>query len=125
MSWDIVLFHSRQRITSPGMVDELLLDPINIDDLLAAHFPTIEKDDRHRRIKGLNFDIEYFTSDQLESNKLMQLYGQDAIYSLVVFAKKYQLQLFDTALGEMIDLANPSANGYNNFQAYLQQIFKA
>jgi hypothetical protein len=122
MSWDVVLFHSTQQIESPDAMDEEQLTPIDFEKILAEYFVDILRDAHHCRIERTDFTIEYFSSDGLESNMMMQLYGETAIYALVRFAKKYRLQLFDTALGSMIDLDNPSANGYQNFQAYLQQV---
>jgi len=39
-----------------------------------------------------------------------------------VLAKKYNWQIFDTGLGQMINLENPDINGYSNFQNYLKDV---
>jgi ABC-type Fe2+-enterobactin transport system substrate-binding protein len=56
---------------------------------------------------------------------MLSLYGENGLYELVVLAKKHNWQIFDTGLGQMIDLENPSNNGFENFQDYLKQILNA
>jgi ABC-type Fe2+-enterobactin transport system substrate-binding protein len=53
---------------------------------------------------------------------LINLYGEDAIYPIINLAIKNHWQIFDTGLGEMINLENPAKNGYENFQVYLNQV---
>lgn len=122
MSWDIVLFNSRQKIESVEEVDETQLEPTDFCSVFEKHFDQIIKDDNHREIKGKDFAIDYFSDDELVSNKMLSLYGENGLYELVVLARKYNWQIFDTGLGQMIDLENPSANGYEKFQNYLKQI---
>ena len=45
-------------------------------------------------------------------------------FELIELAKKYGWQIFDTGLGEMIDLDNPEKNGYENHREYVEQIMK-
>lgn len=122
MSWDIVLFNSRQKIESPAEVDETQLEPTDFCSVFENHFAEIVKDDNHREIKGKDFAIDYFIDDEPVSNKMMSLYGEYGLFELVVLARKHNWQIFDTALGQMIDLENPSINGYENFQSYLKYI---
>jgi hypothetical protein len=122
MSWDIVLFNSSQKINSPEEVDERLLIPVLFSDIFEAHFLNIIKNDNHREIKGQDYSITYFADDEPGSNILLFLYGENAIYPLIDLAIKNNWQVFDTALNAMIDLQNPSKNGYENFQTYLNQI---
>lgn len=124
MSWDIVLFNSRQKIESPEEVDETQLEPTDFCAVFESHFTEIVKDDNHREIKGKDFVIDYFIDDEPVSNKMMSLYGKDGLFELIVLARKYNWQIFDTGLGQMIDLENPSINGYENFQSYLQHVLK-
>ncbi|SDE42769.1 hypothetical protein SAMN05216464_10699 [Mucilaginibacter pineti] len=122
MSWDIVLFNSNQRINSPEDVDEDLLIPVLFSEIFETHFKNIIKKDNHREIKGEDYSIMYFADDEPASNTLLFLYGENAIYPIIDLAIKNNWQVFDTALNEMIDLQNPSKNGYKNFQTYLNQI---
>jgi prophage antirepressor-like protein len=124
MSWDVVLFNSRQNIKSIEDVEETMLEQTDFCSVLEKHFEEIIKDDNHREIKGNDFAIEYFTDDEKVSNKMLSLYGENGLYELVVLARKHNWQIFDTGLGQMIDLENPSNNGYANFQNYLKQILK-
>ena len=122
MSWGIVLFNSRQKIESVEEVDETQLEPTDFCSLIEKQFDQIVKDGNHREIKGKDFGIEYFTDDELVSNKILSLYGENGLYEIAVLARKYSWQIFDTGLGQMIDLENPSVNGSENFQNYLKQI---
>ena len=122
MSWDIVLFNSRQKIESPEEVDETQLEPTDFCSVFENHFAEIVKDDNHREIKGKDFSIDYFIDDEPVSNKMMSLYGENGLYEVVALARKYGWQIFDTGHGQMIDLENPANNGYENFQSYLKYI---
>lgn len=122
MSWDIVLFNSRQKIELPEEVDETKLEPTDFCSVFENHFDKIVKDDNHREIKGKDFTIDYFIDDEPVSNKMISLYGEYGLFELVVLARKHNWQIFDTGLGEMIDLENPSINGYENFQSYLKHV---
>jgi hypothetical protein len=122
MSWDVVLFNSSQKINDPAILNEDKLIPISFTAIFEAYFDTIIKDDDHREIKGDDYTIDYFDDEQPVSNIMLSLYGETAIYPLIDLAKKNNWQIFDTGLGDMIDLENPSKNGYKNFQAYLNVV---
>ena len=124
MSWDIVLFNSRKKIKSIEDLDETKLEPTDFCSVLENHFEEIRKDDNHREIKGNDYSIDYFNDDEKMSNKVLSLYGESGLYELVVLAREHNWQIFDAGLGQMIDLENPSNNGYENFQNYLKQIVK-
>lgn len=122
MSWDIVLFSSTQRINGVEELDETKLVPTDFCAVLERHFEQIIQDGDHREIRGKDFTIGYFLDEEKVSNKILNLHGENGLYELLVLAREYQWQLFDTGLGQMIDLNNPSKNGYANFQNYLKQI---
>lgn len=124
MSWDIVLFNSRKKIESPEEVDEAQLEPTDFCSVFENHFDEIVKDDNRREIKGKDFAIDYFIDDEPVSNKILSLYGENGLFELVVLAKKHNWQIFDTGLGQMINLENPNINGYENFQNYLKHVLK-
>jgi hypothetical protein len=122
MSWDVVLFNSKQNITSIKDVDENQLESVSFTLAFETYFKNIVKDKNHREIKGNDFAIEYFDSGEPASNMLLNLYGKTAIYPLIDLAKQNNWQIFDSGLGDMIDLENPTKNGYENFHAYLNQV---
>ena len=124
MSWDIVLFNSRQNIQSVEEVDETQLEPTDFCLILEDHFPIIKKDENHREITGQDFAIDYFIDNEPVSNKMLSLYGENGLYELVALARKHTWQIFDTGLGQMINLENPAINGYQNFQNYLKHVLK-
>jgi hypothetical protein len=124
MSWDIVLFNSSKKIENLEEVDLAQLEPTDFCAVLESHFDEIVKDDDHREIKGKDFAINFFIDNELVSNKMLSLYGENGLFELVVLAKKHNWQIFDTGLGQMINLENPIINGYENFQNYLKYILK-
>jgi hypothetical protein len=73
MSWDIVLFNSRQKITSAEEVDDTQLEPTDFCSALESHFTETIKDDNHRAIKGKDFTIDYFVDEDKVSNKMLRL----------------------------------------------------
>ena len=124
MSWDIILFNTKQKIESIEEVDENHFVPIDFTQILESSFAEIANDDNHREIKGKDFSIDFFTDEELAGNKMISLYGENGLFELIELAKKYDWQIFDTGLGEMIDLDNPEKNGYENHRKYVEQIMK-
>lgn len=122
MGWEIVIFNSKQKFYSIEEVDDNQLEPTNFCSVFESHFDKIVKDNNHREIKGKNYSIEYFIDDEKVSNKMLSLNGENGLYELIVLARKHNWQIFDASLGKMIDIENPSINGFDNFQNYLNQI---
>ena len=122
MSWDIVLFNSRQTINSVDEIDEDFFEPTDFDAVLENHFDSIERQDNHRRIKEHDFEIEFFIDEENVSNKILSLYGEQGLFEIIILARQNGWQIFDTGLGQMIILDSPQRNGYENFNNYLNQI---
>ena len=122
MSWDIVIFNSKQKITSIEEMDEELLVAIDFDKILQDFFLNIEVNGEHRSIKGADFSVEYFINNEPVSNKLFNLYGEHALFELIRISKTYNWQIFDMGMGEMINIDDPAKNGFHNFQNYLNQL---
>lgn len=124
MSWDVVLFSSGEKITSIEDLDETKLIPIDFCAEFKHHFKHVIENGNHCTVKGVDFCIEYFTDSIVVSNKIVSLYGENGLYELVILSKKLGWQIFDTSLGDMIDLDNPGSNGYEKFQSYLRHVLK-
>jgi len=124
MSWDVMIFSSSQKIVSLEDIDEALFVPIDFSAILKNHFPDVISDGEHREIKGDGYSIGYFADSEPSSNMLFNLYGEKALFELMRIAKILAWQIFDTGNGQMLDLENPSKNGYHNFQAYLTHVLK-
>jgi len=122
MGWDIVLFNTSQKISSPEEVDENQLIPTGFCAVLESHFTQIKKNGDQRSAEGKDFTIEYFKHNEESGVQVLHLYGENALFEIVLLAKKYGWQIYDTGLGEFIDLDDPSKNGYENFQQYLRQV---
>jgi hypothetical protein len=124
MSWDIVIFSSRQKIVFVEDINEELFVPIDFSSILEKHFDNIIQDEEHREISGNDFSINYYIDKEPVSNKLFSLYGEKALFELINISRIYNWQIFDTGNGEMLDLNHPEKNGYENFQSYLQHVLK-
>ena len=53
---------------------------------------------------------------------MVSIYSEKGLFELIELAKKNHWQIYDTGIGEIIDLKNPSKNGYDNHQKYVNQI---
>ena len=122
MSWDIVLFNSKETVVSIEELNEDKLEPIDFTGILGNSFEEVRKDGNHREIKGKDYSINFFTDDELVSNKMLSLYGENGLFELIEIAKQQGWQIFDTGLESMIDLENPENNGYENHRKYVEQI---
>jgi len=124
MSWDIVLFNSKQEIKSVTELDENQLEPTDFTEILENSFDRIKKDGKHIEIIGNDFTIEFFTDNEHSSNFMLSLYGENAIYALIELSKKYNWQIYDSGIGGMVDLENPEKNGFDNHRKYIKTILK-
>ena len=124
MNCDIVLFNSRQIIKSIEEVDENLLEPTDFCTILDFHFNNIHKDDNHKSFDSDDFVVDYYIDNEPVSNKILHLYGEKALFEIVLLARKNNWQVFDTSLGEMVDLDKPEINGYKSFNKYLQHVLE-
>ena len=122
MSWDIVLFNSRQKIESVAELDENQLEPTDFSGILESSFDRIKKNDNHREIVGTDFTIDFYTHSEPVSNTMLNLHGENGLYALIELAKKHNWQIYDSGIGEMIDLENPEKNGFDNHRKYVEQI---
>lgn len=124
MSWDIILFNSKQKINSVLEIDEKQLIPIDFCGILKKSFKVIITNENYREIRGIDFSIVYFQDNEMFSNKVMNLYGENALCKLVELSKRHNWQIYDTGIGDMIDLENPIKNGYKKHIKYVDQIIK-
>ena len=124
MSWDIVLFNSKQKIESVSELNENQLEPTNFDTILEKSFDRIKKEDNHREIIGTDFTINFFVHNKPVTNTMLNLYGENGLYELIKLAKKHNWQIYDSGIREMIDLENPEKNGFANHRTYVEQILK-
>jgi hypothetical protein len=122
MSWDIVLFNSKQKIESVAELDENQLEPTDFSGILESLFDQIKKDENHREIIGTDFTIGFFADNEFSSNFMLSLYGENGLFELIELAKKHNWQIYDSGIDGMIDLENPEKNGFENHRKYVEQI---
>lgn len=127
MSWDVFIFHLKNKVTTiEEIADEGILPIDNFVPTLQSAFPEMQLQDGWIKIEREGYSIE---SSDTEGNNtrgpaMLQLQGKMAIYPLIDLCKKNNWQLFDTWAGIMLDLDDPAKNGYADFQRYLTQITK-
>jgi len=124
MSWNIVLFNSKQKIQSVAELDENQLEPTDFIGILEKSFDQLKKDGNHREIIGTDFTIDFIAYNEISSNFMLSLYGENAIYALIELSKKYNWQIYDSGIDGMVDLENPEKNGFDNHRKYVEQILK-
>ena len=124
MSWDIVLFNSKQKIKSVAELDESQLESTDFTGILESSFELINKKEHHREIIGTNFTIDFFADGVDSSNFMLSLYGENGLFELIELAKKHNWQIYDSGIDGMIDLENPERNGFENHRKYVDQILK-
>lgn len=122
MSWDIVLFNSKQKIKSVSELDENQLEPTDFDTILEQSFDLIKKEYNHREIIGPDFQINFDVHNEPVSNTMLNLDGENGLYALIELSKKHNWQIYDSGIGEMIDLENPEKNGFKNHSQYVKQL---
>lgn len=122
MSWDIVLFNSKQKINSVAKLDETQLESTDFSGILETSFNRVNKDKNHREIVGADFTIDFFADSEHSSNFMISLYGENGIYALIELAKKYNWQIYDSGIDGMVDLEYPEKNGFKNHRKYVEQI---
>ncbi|WP_179354694.1 hypothetical protein [Winogradskyella vidalii] len=125
MSWDIVLFNSKQKINSVAELDEIQLETTDFSGILETSFNRINKSENHREIVGTDFTIDFFADRKPSSNYMLSLYGENGIYALIELAKKHNWQIYDSGIDGMVDLENPERNGFKNHRKYVEQIKKS
>ena len=122
MSWDIFLFNTKQHVKSIEELDEQQFSPCNFNEVFEKRFKNIVKDKDHRLIVGNDFSIEYFEGKIPITNIIVSIVGENGFFELIELAKLQYWVIFDTGNGEIIDLNNPSRNGYEDYQKYLRQV---
>jgi hypothetical protein len=130
MSWDVVVFNLKRKVTSVDEVDETVLIDIGtyswFRELLSARYPTISWIEGYATIQGQDYTMETSLGDDEEtfSNTIFHLYGENAVHELIELCKAKGWQAFDTSLGQMLDLDHPERNGYNEHQRFVEHIIQ-
>ena len=122
MSWAIVLFSSEQNLVSLENLNEDLLKPIDFNKVLKSKFVNIKKTENHNEIIGNDFSVEFFDDEELVSNKMLSVYGENGLFELIRIAKEENWQIYDSGIDKMLNLEKPEENGYENFRQYLKNI---
>ncbi|KFF02811.1 hypothetical protein [Chryseobacterium luteum] len=127
MSWDVLVFKLNREIKSGSEIDETTIDDIGSEasvlEKLHSHFPDLKLFDYGEVIENMgkiereNFSIEFFILKSTETQNFLSfnLYGKESIYPIVELCKRNGWCVFDTTLGEILNLEEPEKNGYEQF----------
>lgn len=80
MSWDIILFNSSEKINSISNIDEDQLKKTDFTKAIEKNFVKIKEEENYREITGEDFAFEYFVNDEIGSNIMIHLYGENALF---------------------------------------------
>lgn len=128
MSWDVFIFNLNRKVNSVEEIDNTTILPFEDWDavrvILSAYFKDIIWENVWGSITRSDFSITFCSGDPDEKpgNIMMSLYGENSIYEVIELCRQQNWQIYDTGLGDMIDIENPERHGYENFRAYLAQI---
>jgi hypothetical protein len=130
MSWDVMVFNYGGKPPSPEeMADAPPPDPLgaaaHVRNAIAAHLPGVDwSDPTWGRYRGDGFSIEFNTGDDdpIDSIMLHVRGGGGAIAAMLAFANPNGWSLLDCSTGEFLDPENPSAEGWEGFQAFRDQV---
>jgi hypothetical protein len=73
MSWEIVLFNSKQKIDSIENLEEDLLIPIDFYSIIQRNFENFLETENHIEIIGKDYSIEYFKDEDATSNLMLTM----------------------------------------------------
>ena len=89
---------------------------------MKSKFVNIKKSENHNEIIGKDFSVEFFDDEELVSNKMLSVYGENGLFELIRIAKEENWQIYDSGIDKMLNLEKPEENGYENFRQYLKNI---
>ncbi len=102
------------------MIDENQLEPTDFDSAIKNYFDYFIEKKSSIEIDGLNFIISFIKENNLVTSKLISITGENALFELIILAREQGWQIYDAHKLKIINLENPSEDGYKNFQNYLQ-----
>ena len=124
MSWEILLFNSIEKINSSFDLDENKLIITDFDKILLENFSQHKIDNNYVEITGDNYLIDFFTDEEIVNKKMLSMYGENGLFEIVKVAIIHNWQIYDFGIDEFLDLENPSRNGHDSIDPYLNSILE-
>lgn len=131
MSWDVMVFHVREKPQSLADWTEDMLLPLGtaaeVRAAISAALPDVDWSDRTWGLYGGNgFSIEFNVGndDPIQNVMLHVRGGGDAIRDIMRFVVPNGWVAFDCSTSEFLDPINPSDAGWVGFQKYRDKVFK-
>jgi len=127
MSWDVMVLNYGGKFT-PALEAEPVgpLGPAaQVRRKIAKHLPGVDWSEPEWGLyEGDGFSIEFNagSDDPIDSIMLHVRGGGDAITAMVKFAKPNGWSLLDCSASEFLDPENPSAEGWEGFQAFRDKV---
>ena len=132
MSWDVMLFNTRGQKPPPlDQLRETDIAPLGpapeVRERLSNLLPGIDwSDPTWGTYQGPGFSMEFNVGND-ETLRSLMLHirgGGDAIAAIVAIARPLAWSVLDCSRGEFLDLDNPSPAGWEQFQAFRDQVLK-
>ena len=131
MSWDVMIFHLRERPRSVEELDEAIMLPLGpaaaVRAAISSALPTVDwSDPSWGDYDGDGFSIEFNVGarDSIQNMMLHVRGGGDAISDIMKFVVPNGWTALDCSTAEFLDPAAPSDAGWIGFQKYRDQIVK-
>jgi hypothetical protein len=123
MSWDVVVLNYGGKLTPTEMLEADPVGPLgpaaHVRRRIAKHLPGVDWSDPEWGVyEGDGFTIEFNTGNDPIDSILLHVRGEgDAIAALLRFANPNRWSLLDCSTTEFLAPENPSAEGWEVFQA--------
>ena len=124
MSWDVLVLNLGGKPPPGDAADADPVGPLGtaaqVRRRIAKHLPGVDWSDSGGVYEGDGFTIEFDVGDDDPIDQLMLQVrgGGDAIAALLRFVNPNGWALLDCATSEFLDPENPSAEGWEGFQAF-------
>ena len=125
MSWDIMVLNYGGKLSPEEMLEAETVGPLGsaaqVRRRIAKHLPGVDWSDPAWGIyEGEGFTIEFNSGndDPIDSIMLHVRGGGEAIPAMLRFATPNGWSLLDCSTSEFLDPENPSAEGWEGFQAF-------
>jgi hypothetical protein len=125
MSWDVLVLNLGGKLPPGDAADADPVGPLGsaaqVRRRIAKHLPGVDWSDSTWGVyEGDGFTIEFNTGDDdpIDSIMVHVRGGGDVIAALLGFANPNGWSLLDCSTGQFLDPENPSAEGWEGFQAF-------
>ena len=129
MSWDVLIVNSSDKLPIDEHWDNHDIPSfgsrIDVQSRISALFPEVNWDNGYGHLRNDIYvgHISLGQDDPLDGSFILHVYGgEDPIGFITTICKAYNWSAFDTTTFEYIEIGNPSAEGWKEFQDFRQHV---